>query len=91
MKKLSPSFSSHGQISREDIENGLFEEMITLGEKSGHFQRMPESERDKSRWEILAQLPKGQDIWLYAYDYLAITGNFVCGQNWAGVHLSDLG
>jgi cation transport protein ChaC len=70
MKKLSPSFSSHGQISREDIENGLFEEMIALGEESGHFQRMPETERDKSRWEILAQLPKGQDIWLYAYGSL---------------------
>ena len=70
MKKLLPSFGDRGKITREDIENGLFEEMIALGEKNGHFQRMSESERDKSRWGILAQLPKGQDIWLYAYGSL---------------------
>ena len=70
MKKLSASFSKNGKITREDIENGLFEEMITLSEQSGHFRQMPESERDKSRQEIIAQLPKGQDVWLYAYGSL---------------------
>ena len=70
MKKLTPSFRNLGQITRADIEKGLFEEMMALGEKKGYFQRMPESERDKSRWEILATLPKGQDVWLYAYGSL---------------------
>ena len=70
MKKLSASFSKHGKIAREDIENGLFEEMITLSEQSGHFKKMSESERDKSRQTIIAQLPKGQDVWLYAYGSL---------------------
>ena len=70
MKKLLPSFSNSGKITREDIENGRFEEMITLAEKGGHFQRMPESKRDESRWNILAQLPKDQDVWLYAYGSL---------------------
>ena len=70
MKKLSASFSKHGKIAREDIENGLFEEMITLSEQSGHFKKMSESERDKSRQKIIAQLPKGQDVWLYAYGSL---------------------
>ena len=70
MKKRLPSFKTHGQITRADVEDGLLEEMITESEKNGHFQRMPETERDKSRWEILAQLPKGQDVWLYAYGSL---------------------
>jgi len=70
MKKQSSSFRTHGQISRADVENGLLEEMITESEKNGHFQRMPVAERNKSRWEILAQLPEGQDVWLYAYGSL---------------------
>ena len=70
MKKQSSSFRTRGQISRADVENGLLEEMITESEKNGHFQRMPVAERNKSRWEILAQLPEGQDVWLYAYGSL---------------------
>lgn len=44
--------------------------MITEHERLGHFRKLPEAERDKSRWETLAQLPEGQDVWLYAYGSL---------------------
>jgi cation transport protein ChaC len=70
MKKQSSSFRTHGQISRADVENGLLEEMINESEKNGYFKRMPEPERNRSRWEILAQLPKEKDVWLYAYGSL---------------------
>ena len=69
-KKRLTSFKTHGQIAREDIEQGLLEKMIADSEKQGIFRRLPEIERDKSRWNILAQLPKGQDVWLYAYGSL---------------------
>ena len=70
MPKSIPSFKTHGRITRADVQNGLLEEMITESERQGHFRRLPEPERDKSRWDILAQLPKGQDVWLYAYGSL---------------------
>ena len=70
MKKKLPSFKTHGQISRADVENGLLEAMILESEKNGHFNRMPEPERNESRWKILSQLPKKRDVWLYAYGSL---------------------
>ncbi|MDP6927012.1 MAG: gamma-glutamylcyclotransferase, partial [Rhodospirillales bacterium] len=57
-------------LRREDIETGLFEEMIQEGEKAGLFQRLPVAEREKSRRDIIAQLPEGEDIWLFAYGSL---------------------
>ena len=36
MAKSPPSFKTHGRITRSDIENGLFEEMISESEKKGH-------------------------------------------------------
>lgn len=68
-KRLTP-FKTSGKIAREDIEHGLLEEMIADGERQGIFRRLPETERDKSRWNIIAQLPKNQDVWLYAYGSL---------------------
>ena len=70
MTNAPPSFKTHGKIAREDVVSGRLEEMITLCEQQGHFRRLPEPERDKSRWEILAQLPEGEDVWLYAYGSL---------------------
>ena len=69
-KKRSSSFKISGQITRSDVEDGVLEKMIRENEKNGHFRRMPEPERNKSRWGILAQLPKGHDVWLYAYGSL---------------------
>jgi len=57
-------------LRREDIETGLFEEMIQEGEKAGLFQRLPVAAREKSRRDIIAQLPEGEDIWLFAYGSL---------------------
>ncbi|MDC0196815.1 gamma-glutamylcyclotransferase, partial [Gammaproteobacteria bacterium] len=63
--QISLSFSQ-----KADVENGLLEEMISESEKNGHFKRMPEPERNESRWKILSQLPKEHDVWLYAYGSL---------------------
>ncbi len=74
MTKAPPTFKtplkSWGRIAREDVVDGRLEEMVTLSEQQGHFRRLPESERDKSRWNILAQLPEGEDVWLFAYGSL---------------------
>ena len=70
MKKKSSSFETLGQITRADVEDGVLERMITENEKNGYFKRMPEPERNRSRWRILEQLPKGEDVWLYAYGSL---------------------
>jgi len=70
MKKRFSSFKTQGLISREDIESGLLEGMITESERKGDFRRLPESERDQSRWNILAKLPEAEDVWLYAYGSL---------------------
>jgi cation transport protein ChaC len=70
MTKEIPSFRTHGKITRADVQNGLLEEMISDAEQKGYFRRLPESERDKSRWNILSQLPNDQDVWLYAYGSL---------------------
>ncbi len=69
-QKFFPPFKTQGLISREDIENGLLEGMITESERKGYFRRLPESERDQSRWNILAKLPETEDVWLYAYGSL---------------------
>jgi cation transport protein ChaC len=65
-----PSFKTHGRITRADVETGLLEEMISLSEQQGNFRRLPEADRDISRWNTLAELPKGEDVWLYAYGSL---------------------
>jgi cation transport protein ChaC len=70
MKKSLPSFRKYGQITRADVQEGLLEEMIAESEHQGYFRRLPEPERDKSRWDILSLLPKGKDVWLYAYGSL---------------------
>ena len=70
MAKSPPSFKTHGRITRSDIENGLFEEMISESEKKGHFKRLPEVDRDRSRLDLLSTLPKDRDIWLFAYGSL---------------------
>ena len=70
MTNSPPSFKTHGKIAREDVENGLLEEMITLSEQQGHFRKLPVAERDKSRWDLMAQWPKDEDVWLYAYGSL---------------------
>jgi len=70
MKTKLPSFRVYGHITRSDIEDGLLEDMLIESERRGHFRRLPETERDRSRWNILSQLPDGKDVWLYAYGSL---------------------
>jgi cation transport protein ChaC len=70
MTKVSPTFKTYGQIAREDVVEGRLEEMISEVEKQGHFRRLPEAERDQSRWEVLTGLPQGADVWLFAYGSL---------------------
>ncbi|MBT3917016.1 MAG: gamma-glutamylcyclotransferase [Rhodospirillaceae bacterium] len=70
MIKSAPALKKRGHIAREDVENGVLEEMITEGELQGHFVRLPEAERDKSRWNLLADIPEDEDIWLFAYGSL---------------------
>ena len=70
MTKSPRSFKTHGQITRSDIKNGLFEKMISESESKGYFRRLPEAERDKSRLDLLSTMPKNSDIWLFAYGSL---------------------
>jgi glutathione-specific gamma-glutamylcyclotransferase len=70
MIKSAPALKKRGHIAREDVESGVLEEMIVEGELQGHFVRLPEAERDKSRWSLLADIPEDEDIWLFAYGSL---------------------
>ena len=70
MTQSAPSYKIHGRIAREDVESGLLEEMVAEMEQQGHFRRLPQPERDQSRWDILAKLPPDQDVWLFAYGSL---------------------
>ena len=70
MIKSAPALKKRGHIAREDVESGVLEEMIVEGELQGHFVRLPEAERDKSRWNLLADIPEDEDIWLFAYGSL---------------------
>ncbi len=70
MTNSVPTIKKRGHIAREDVESGVLEEMITEGELQGHFVCLPEAERNKSRWNLLADVPPDEDIWLFAYGSL---------------------
>ena len=57
-------------LTRDAIASGAIEELLVEAERKGVFKRMPPEERERSRREILAQLPKGEDIWLFGYGSL---------------------
>jgi len=57
-------------VRREDIIEGRMEALLEEAERKGTFKRMPPAEREKSKLDIVAQLPVGEDIWLFGYGSL---------------------